>query len=96
MSANGSVLQFIQPNNRNNVNNVQVKSKPPPQILPKPIGSNNHVQNHASINSIKSQQSHHATSINSQQQGAFLINQVSYLYYFNFFKNIKYIYCNKN
>lgn len=79
MSANGQVLQFIQPNSRNNVNNVQVKSKPPPQILPKPIGSNNHVQNHASINSIKShsQQSHHSTSIHSQQQGAFLINQVS-------------------
>lgn len=78
MSANGQVLQFIQPNSRNNVNNVQVKSKPPPQILPKPIGSNNHVQNHA-INSIKShsQQSHHSTSIHSQQQGAFLINQVS-------------------
>jgi len=77
MSANGPVLQFIQPNNRN-VNNIQVKSKPPPQILPKPIGSNNHVQNHASINSIKSQQSHHSTSIHSQQQGAFLINQVSF------------------
>lgn len=75
MSANGPVLQFIQPNNRNNVNNIQVKSKPPPQILPKPIGSNN-VQNHANINSIKSHQSHHSTSIHSQQ-GAFLINQVS-------------------
>lgn len=75
MSANGPVLQFIQPNNRSN---IQVKSKPPPQILPKPIGSNNHVHNHASINSIKSQQSHHSTSIHSQQQGAFLINQVSF------------------
>lgn len=80
MSANGPVLQFIQPNSRNNVNNIQVKSKPPPQILPKPIGSNNHVQNHASINSIKSQQSHHSTSIHSQQQGAFLINQVSFCF----------------
>lgn len=79
MSANGPVLQFIQPNSRNNVNNIQVKSKPPPQILPKPIGSTNHVQNHASMNSIKSQQSHHSTSIHSQQQGAFLINQVSFL-----------------
>lgn len=83
MSANGPVLQFIQPNSRNNVNNIQVKSKPPPQILPKPIGSNNHVQNHASINSLKSQQSHHhSTSIHSQQQGAFLINQVSLLIFF--------------
>jgi len=72
MSTNGPVLQFIQSNSRNNVNNVQVKNKPP-QILPKP---NNHVQNHASINSIKSQQTHHSTSIHSQQQGAFLINQI--------------------
>jgi len=78
MSANGPVLQFIQSNSRNNVNNIQVKNKPP-QILPKP---NNHVQNHASINSIKSQQTHHSTSIHSQQQGAFLINQVGlYLIY---------------
>lgn len=76
MSANGPVLQFIQPNSRSNVNNIQVKSKPPPQILPKP---NNHIQNHASINSIKSHQSHHSTSIHSQQQGAFLINQVSFI-----------------
>ncbi|XP_050543090.1 uncharacterized protein LOC126906555 [Daktulosphaira vitifoliae] len=74
MSANGPVLQFIQPNSRNNVNNIQVKSKPPPQILPKPIGSNN-VQNHTNINSIKTHQSHHSTSIHSQQ-GAFLINQI--------------------
>jgi len=80
MSANGPVLQFIQPNSRNNVNNIQIKSKPPPQILPKPIGNSNHVQNHASMNSIKSQQSHHSTSIHSQQQGAFLINQVSFLF----------------
>jgi len=74
MSTNGPVLQFIQSNSRNTVNNVQVKNKPP-QILPKP---NNHVQNHASINSIKSQQTH-STSIHSQQQGAFLINQVSFV-----------------
>lgn len=89
MSANGPVLQFIQPS-RNNVNNIQVKSKPPPQILPKPIGTNNHVQNHAGINSIKSQQSHHSTSIHSQQQGAFLINQVSFYLLLN--NNIGIIY----